>query len=169
MTEITIVGNLTDDPELRFTGSSQAVAKFTVAVNRQTYDRQANAWKDAGTSFYRCTAFGQLAENIAESLARGSRAVVLGDHREDHWLDKDTQEKKSGWSVIARAVGAELTFATAKVTKTTSNRADATPPDDPWATASKQRPAPATAAAGAWPQGSGPRGPQGGYSDQPPF
>jgi single-strand DNA-binding protein len=166
MTSITIVGNLTDDPELRFTASGVAVVKFSVAVNRQTFDRTANEWKDAGTSYYRCEAWRHLAEHIAESLQRGSRAVVVGDHREDHWTDEKTQEKRSGWTVTAQAVGAELTFATAKVTKATTGRAG-TAPDDPWNTASKQRPpamAGAPAAPGSWPQGT-----KGGYSDEPPF
>jgi single-strand DNA-binding protein len=164
MTDITLVGNLTDDPELRFTPNGAPVVKFSVAVNRRSFDRQANEWKDAGTSYYRCSAWNQLAQNIAETLAKGARVVVLGDHREDHWTDDKTQEKRSGWSVTAQAVGAELTFATAKVARTAAPGRNQTAPDDPWNTASKERPA------GAWPEGSpGPRGPQGGYSDEPPF
>lgn len=157
-TPITIVGNLTEDPELRFTPSGAAVVKFSVAVNRRTFDRQTNEWKDAGTSFYRVTAWNQLAQNCAETLTKGTRVVVFGDHREDHWTDEKTQEKKSGWTVTAQAVGAELTFATAKVARTVTGAVRHTPPDDPWATGSKQRP---TAAAGAPAAG--------GYSEEPPF
>jgi single-strand DNA-binding protein len=163
-TPITIVGNLTDEPEMRFTPSGAAVVKFSVAVNRRTFDRTTNEWKDAGTSFYRVEAWNKLAENIAATLERGARVVVQGDHRENHWTDEKTQEKKSGWTVTAQAVGAELAFATAKVTKTAPGgaRQDAAP-DDPWNTASKQRPATAAAAPGAWPAGSR------GATDEPPF
>jgi single-strand DNA-binding protein len=166
-TMTTVVGNLTDDPELRFTPSGNAVVKFSVAVNRRTFDRQTNEWKDAGTDFHRVTAWSKLAENIAATLQKGSRAVVYGELRQHHWEDEKTKDKRSAWELNAHAVGPDLTFATATVTKTKA--AGATAPDDPWNTASTQRPAPATAAAGAWPQGSGPRGPQGGYSDEPPF
>jgi single-strand DNA-binding protein len=167
-TPITIVGNLTDEPELRFTPSGAAVVKFSVAVNRRTFDRTTNEWKDAGTSFYRVEAWNKLAENIAATLERGSRVVVQGDHKENHWTDEKTQEKRSGWTVTAQAVGAELTFATAKVTKAVANARGDVPPDDPWNTGSKERPtaaAGASRAPGAWPTGAH----QGGYSDEPPF
>jgi single-strand DNA-binding protein len=156
-TPITIVGNLTDEPELRFTPSGAAVLKFSVAVNRRTFDRQTNEWKDAGTDFHRVTAWQQLAQNCAESLKKGTRVVVTGDVRQRFWEDEKTKEKRNAWEVTAQAIGAELTFATAAVTKSTKaggiGRGDA--PDDPWATASKERPAGAPAA--------------GGYSDEPPF
>lgn len=154
-TPIHIVGNLTDDPELRFTPSGAAVVKFNVAVNRQRYDRQKNTWEDAGTDFHRVTAWNYLAQNCAETLSKGMRVVLVGELRQDHWTDEKTQEKRSGWGVTATAVGPDLTFATAKVTKTAKSggiaRGDA--PDDPWATASKERPT----------------GQQAGYSDEPPF
>jgi single-strand DNA-binding protein len=160
-TPITIVGNLTDEPELRFTASGAAVVKFSVAVNRRAFDRQANEWKDAGTDFHRVTAWNKLAENVAASLSKGARVVVTGELRQDHWTDEKTQEKRNAWGVNAQAVGAELTFAVAKVTKTASARGAA--PDDPWATASKERPAAAAAGApGAWPAGSR-------AADEPPF
>jgi single-strand DNA-binding protein len=152
-TPVTLVGNVTDEPELRFTPGGAAVCKFSVAVNRRTYDRQTNEWKDAGTDFHRITAWRQLAENIAASLAKGSRVVVVGDLRQSSWVDEKTKEKRSGWDVQAEAVGAELTWATATTTRT--KRQDGAP-DDPWATGSRQRPA---AAAGA----------QGGYDAEPPF
>jgi single-strand DNA-binding protein len=158
-TPIHIVGNLTDDPELRFTPSGAAVVKFSVAVNRQRYDRQTNKWEDAGTDFHRVTAWNYLAQNCAESLSKGMRVVLVGELRQDHWTDEKTQEKRSGWSVTATAVGPELTFATAKVSKVKTRDGQAVGPDDPWATASTQRP-PATAGA--------PAG-RGGFSDEPPF
>ncbi|MEU0788026.1 single-stranded DNA-binding protein [Streptomyces sp. NPDC006173] len=166
-TPITIVGNLTDDPELRFTASGTAVAKFSVAVNRQKRNPQTNVWEDAGTDFHRVTAWQYLAQNVAESLQKGARVVVTGELRQDHWTDEKTQEKRSGWGVTASAVGAELTFATAKVTKTAKGNGAGTPPDDPWNTASKERPA-ETAGAGRGP-GQWPTAQQGGYSQEPPF
>lgn len=152
-TPVTIVGNMTDDPELRFTPSGVAVAKFSVAVNRRTFDRDSNAWKDSGSDFHRVTVWRQLAEHVVESLAKGMRVVVVGDLRQSTWTDKETNQPRSGWDVQAEAVGAELTFATATVMR--AKRAEGAP-DDPWATGSTQRPAAATGAPG-------------GYSDEPPF
>lgn len=156
-TPITIVGNLTDDPELRFTASGAAVAKFSVAVNRRVFDRQTNEWKDAGADYHRVTAWRQLAENIAASLAKGARVMVSGDMRQHTWTDEKTQEKRSAWEINAEAVGAELTWATAKVTRAVK-AGGGTAPDDPWNTAQRERPTgPAMAGAAA------------GYSDEPPF
>lgn len=159
-TPVTIVGNLTEDPELRFTPSGVAVAKFSVAVNRRTYDRQANEWKDGGADYHRVTAWRAVAENIAETLTKGMRVIVVGDLRSHSWTDSKTNEKRYGWEIDADAVGPDLSFATAKVTKT-AKRTDGAP-DDPWATASRTRPTPAAAPAGAAPAA-------GGYSDEPPF
>ncbi|MGW3925977.1 single-stranded DNA-binding protein [Streptomyces sp. NPDC005093] len=156
MTSITIVGNLTDEPELRFLEGGAAVVKFSVAVNRRKFDRAANEWKDDGTSFYRVQAWRQLAENVVTSLHKGDRVIVQGEQEQRHWVDEKTNEKKNGWEVTAFAVGAELTWAAAEVTKTARGRQDA-PADDPWNTAAKQRPAAAVGAAAA------------GYSDEPPF
>jgi single-strand DNA-binding protein len=168
-TPITIVGNLTDDPELRFTPTGSAVVKFSVAVNRRVYDRQTNEWRDAGTDFHRVTAWNQLAQNIAETLQKGARALVYGELRQRFWEDEKTNEKKSAWEVTASAVGPELTFATAAVVKATKGARGETPPDDPWATGSKERPtaaAGASRAPGAWPTGAQQGG---GHSDEPPF
>jgi single-strand DNA-binding protein len=164
-TPITVVGNLTEDPELRFTPSGVAVAKFSVAVNRRTYDRQTNEWTDAGTDYHRVTAWRQMAENVAETLTKGMRVIVVGDLKSHSWTDTKTNEKRSGWEVDATAVGPELAFATAKVTKTARRDGAGAAPDDPWATASRTRPTPA--AAGAAPAGAGAGA--GGYSDEPPF
>jgi single-strand DNA-binding protein len=166
-TPITIVGNLTDDPEMRFTPSGTAVVKFSVAVNHERFDKEKNQYVDAGTDFHRVTAWQYLAENIAATLQKGSRVVVFGDLAQRHWTDEKTNEKRSMWEVTARAAGPDLTFATAVVTKT-AKKNGATPPDDAWATASKQAPAPAAAGAGRAP-GAWPTGQQAGYSDEPPF
>jgi len=165
-TPVTLVGNLTDDPELRFTPSGAAVAKFRVAVNRRQFDRQANEWREAGTDFHRVTVWRALAENVAATLTRGMRVIVVGDLRSRSWDDAKTGEKQYGWEVTADAVGPELTWATATVEKTARTNGSA-PGDDPWASASRTRPS-APAGAGAVNGGQGQDGGQ-GYSDEPPF
>jgi single-strand DNA-binding protein len=157
-TQITLVGNLTDEPELRFTPAGVPVVKFSVAVNRRTFDRQANEWKEAGADFHRVTAWRQLAENVAGTLSKGMRVILVGDLRQRSWDDSKTGEKRYGWEVEASAVGPDLTFATATVSKVAKTSGSA-PGDDTWASASRTRPAaPAGAPAGG-----------GGYSDEPPF
>lgn len=160
-TPITIVGNLTEDPELRFTPSGVAVAKFSVAVNRRQFDRQANEWKDSGSDFHRVTAWRQLAEHIAETLTKGMRVIVVGDLRQRSWTDDKTNEKRYAWEITADAVGPDLSFATAAVTKVAkSHPQGGAPADDAWSTASRTRPAASAAA---------PAGQSGGYSEDPPF
>ena len=139
-TPITIVGNLTDDPELRFTPSGAAVAKFSVAVNRRQFDRQANEWKEAGTDFHRVSVWRDLAEHTAETLTKGMRVIVVGDLRQRTWTDEKTNEKRSAWEVEGSAVGPDLTFATATVAKVTRT-AGAAPGDEEWESASRTRPA----------------------------
>ncbi|MER5549498.1 single-stranded DNA-binding protein [Streptomyces sp. NPDC002589] len=139
-TPITLVGNLTDDPELRFTPAGVAVAKFSVAVNRRQYDAQAGEWKDSGTDFHRVSAWRTLAENVAGTLTKGMRVMVVGDLRQRTWTDEKTNEKRSAWEVDASAVGPDLAFATATVTKTTRSNG-AAPGDEAWETASRTRPA----------------------------
>ncbi|MET7575568.1 single-stranded DNA-binding protein [Streptomyces sp. NPDC005492] len=157
-TPITIVGNLTDDPELRFTPSGAAVAKFSVAVNRRTYDRQANEWRESGTDFHRVTVWRSLAENVAGTLSKGMRVMVVGDLKQRSWTDEKTSEKRSAWEIEGSAVGPDLTFATAVVSKVSKTGGSA-PGDETWASASRTRPeVPAGAGAGT-----------GGYSDEPPF
>lgn len=87
-TPITLVGNLTDDPELKFTEGGAALAKFTVAVTPRTFDRTSNAWKDGTTAFYRCAAWRTLAEHIADSLKKGSRVVANGRMRQHDWTNE---------------------------------------------------------------------------------
>lgn len=136
---LTVVGNLTDAPDLRFTPAGVAVAVFTVAVNPREWDRQANQWRDVDPSFVRVQAWRQLAEHAAESLSRGDRVIVTGRWREERW--ESNGEKRSAWRLTADAVGAELSWATATVKKAARRTGDA-PPDDPWATASRTRPEP---------------------------
>lgn len=140
-TQITIVGNLTDDPELRFTPSGAPVAKFSVAVNRRTYDRQSGEWRDTGTDYHRVTVWRGLAEHCAETLAKGMRVIVVGDLKSRSWEDAKTGEKRSAWEVEASAVGPDLTFATAKVSKVAPARtAGGAPGDETWESASRTRP-----------------------------
>jgi single-strand DNA-binding protein len=144
-TPITLVGNLTDDPELRFTPNGVAVAKFSVAVNRRTYDAQAGEWRDAGTDFHRVSVWRSLAEHVAETLAKGTRVIVVGDLRQRSWTDEKTSEKRSAWEVDASAVGPDLAFATATVSKVARTNG-AAPGDETWESASRTRPATAAPA-----------------------
>jgi single-strand DNA-binding protein len=140
----TVVGNLTDDPELRFTPSGTAVVAFSVAVNHRTYDRATGQWQDGDPSFVRVTAWRSLAENCAESLQRGTRAIVTGTFREERWDDKDGNAR-SGWKLTADSVGVELTFQTATAKKVRRAAREEVPPSDEWANASPHRPEPVEA------------------------
>lgn len=115
-TPITIVGNLTADPELRFTPNGAAVANFTVASTPRQFDRQTNEWKDGETLFMRCSIWREAAENVAESLTRGARVVVTGRLVSRSW-DTPEGEKRTVMEMQADEVGPSLRYATAKVTK----------------------------------------------------
>ena len=116
-TVITVVGNLTNDPELRFTPSGAAVANFTVASTPRTFDRQSNDWKDGETLFMRCSVWRDAAENVAESLQRGSRVLVSGRLRSRSYETKEG-EKRTVVEMEVDEVGPSLRYATAKVNKT---------------------------------------------------
>jgi len=148
--QITIIGNVTKDPEIRFGPTGTAVVRFSVAVNERRLNRENNKWEEGDTAFYNVTAFRQLAENVGESIAKGSRVIVHGALKMERWEDPTTKEAKTGWKLIADAVGPDLTFAVAKTTKTTSSTgAGQSDPSDPWASASKTRPdAPAASSTG---------------------
>ena len=164
-TVITVVGNLTNDPELRFTPSGAAVASFTVASTPRTLDKATNEWKDGEALFLRCSIWRQAAENVAESLQRGARVIVQGRLKQRSFETKEG-EKRTVIELDVDEVGPSLKYATAKVNKTTrqggggggfgggggSNGGGAPSGDDPWATA----PAGGAAAGGGW-------------SDEPPF
>ncbi|MEU2389240.1 single-stranded DNA-binding protein [Streptomyces sp. NPDC007369] len=187
-TVITVVGNLVDDPELRFTPSGAAVAKFRVASTPRTFDRQTNEWKDGESLFLTCSVWRQAAENVAESLQRGMRVVVQGRLRQRSYEDREGV-KRTVFELDVEEVGPSLKNATAKVTKTTGRggqggygggqqgggggggwggapsggpQGGGGPSDDPWASS-----APAggqQGGGGGWGGNSG-----GGYSDEPPF
>ncbi|WP_432484926.1 single-stranded DNA-binding protein [Kineococcus esterisolvens] len=116
-TVITLVGNLTNDPELRFTPSGAAVANFTVASTPRTFDRQSNEWKDGETLFMRCAIWREAAENVAESLTRGTRVVVTG-RLQSRTFDTKEGEKRTVIEMQVDEVGPSLRYATAKVNKT---------------------------------------------------
>jgi single-strand DNA-binding protein len=113
---VTLVGNLTDDPELRFTAQGAAVANFRIAVSKRIRDPQTNEWKDGDTSFFRVNVWRQLAENVAESLTRGTRVVVTGTLKMRQWETQEG-EKRSVVEIEATEVGPSLKWATAKIEK----------------------------------------------------
>jgi single-strand DNA-binding protein len=178
-TTITVVGNLTADPELRFTSSGAAVASFTVASTPRTFDRQSGEWKDGEALFMRCSIWRQAAENVAESLTRGARVIVSGRLKQRSY-DTREGEKRTVIELEVDEVGPSLKYATAKVNR--ANRGEgggggfgggagagggnngggsgsgggggsrqSAPADDPWGSAP--------------PAGGG----GGGFSDEPPF
>ncbi len=166
---ITIIGNLTNDPELRFTPSGAAVASFTVASSSRVLDKQTNEWKDGDTTFLRCNVWRQYAENVAESLQRGMRVLVNGRLKQRSYETKEG-EKRTVYEVEVDDVGPALRYATAKVTKVSraggggfgpsGGGGDAPAADDPWAT-----PAPSSGgSAGGW--GGAPST---SSFDEPPF
>jgi single-strand DNA-binding protein len=165
-TLITLVGNLVDDPELRFTPSGAAVAKFRIASTPRTFDKQSNEWKDGESLFLTCNVWRQPAENCAESLQKGMRVIVQGRLQQRSYETKEG-EKRTVYEVEVEELGPSLRNATAKVTK--ANRQQGQQGGQ------QQRPAvqDAWSAPAGPPQGSqvgwgAPQG-QGGYSEQAPF
>ena len=148
-TQLTITGNLVEDPELRFTPSGQPVAKFRIASTPRFYDKASGAWKDGDSLFLTVNVWRQAAENVAESMTRGTRAIVTGRLRQRSYETREG-EKRTVYELEADDVAVSLFRATAKVTKASRSSAgnggrgqgDA----DPWAAESP-----------------------GGYSDTPPF
>lgn len=174
-TVITVIGNLTGDPELRFTPTGAAVANFTVASTPRTFDRQSNEWKDGDTLFLRCSIWREAAESVAESLTKGTRVIVTGRLVQRSYETREG-EKRTVYELQVDEVGPSLRYATAKVTRTQrsggggggfgggggggfsnggggggfgGSGGGSSQQDDPWATPAG---------------GSG-----GGYSDEPPF
>ena len=116
-TLITVVGNLTDDPELRFTPSGAAVANFRIASTSRTFDKQTNEWKDGDALFLSCAVWRQAAENVAESLQKGMRVVVQGRLKSRQYETREG-EKRTVFEIDVEEVGPSLKYATAKVTRT---------------------------------------------------
>jgi single-strand DNA-binding protein len=117
-TPITLIGNLTSDPELRFTPNGAAVANFTVASTPRTFDRQTNEWRDGDSMFINCSVWRQYAENVAESLSKGTRVIVSGRLKARSYETREG-EKRTVFEVDVDEVGPALRYATAKVTRTT--------------------------------------------------
>jgi single-strand DNA-binding protein len=115
-TVITVVGNLVDDPELRFTPSGAAVAKFRVASTPRVFDKQTNEWKDGESLFLTCSVWRQTAENVAESLQRGMRVIVQGRLKQRSYEDREGV-KRTVYELDVEELGPSLRSATAKVTK----------------------------------------------------
>jgi single-strand DNA-binding protein len=183
-TPVNLVGRLTSDPELRFSANGTAVAKFSVVTSRRTKD-QSGEWVDVDTSFWDCVAFKQTAENIAESLTKGTAVIVVGKAAQRTWETKEGEKRRS-IEVTVDEIGPSLRFATAKVNKTQrqgggdaprggqgggfgqqaggnqSPQGGNAPADDPWA----------TGASAGTPQdkgNGGGGGGGGGFSERPPF
>ena len=165
-TVITLVGNLVDDPELRFTPSGAAVAKFRIASTPRFLDKATNEWKDGDALFLRCSIWRQAAEYVAESLQRGTRVIVQGRLRQRSYETKEG-EKRTVVELEVDEIGPSLRYATAKVNRAqrsdsgggggygggsgnSGNSRQSAPADDPWGSAP-------------------PAGSAGGYSDEPPF
>ncbi|KAA1426739.1 single-stranded DNA-binding protein [Nocardioides antri] len=179
-TVITVVGNLVDDPELRFTPSGAAVANFRIASTPRTFDKQSNEWKDGDALFLSCSVWRQAAENVAESLTKGMRVVVQGRLKSRQYETREG-EKRTVFEIEVEEVGPSLKYATAKVTRATRSgggggygsqggggggyAGGGAPAADPWAS---------SAPAGGGNQGGGapagdPWGAPGVGSDEPPF
>ncbi|HEV7825935.1 MAG TPA: single-stranded DNA-binding protein [Mycobacteriales bacterium] len=116
-TVITVIGNLTDDPELRFTPSGAAVANFTIASTPRTLDKQTNEWKDGDALFLRCSIWRQAAENVAETLTRGARVIAQGRLVQRSYETREG-EKRTVVELQVDEIGPSLRYATAKVSKT---------------------------------------------------
>jgi single-strand DNA-binding protein len=141
-TVLTIVGNLTAEPDLRFTPAGVAMVKFTVASTPRVFDRETNQYKDGDPLFLTCTAWRDLAEHAAESLHKGARVVVVGRLRLSRW-ETDEGEKRSAYGLDVDEIGPSLRFATAKVqkmTRTSGRSQDVAAPDGEWANATTDRP-----------------------------
>ncbi|UUL77977.1 single-stranded DNA-binding protein (plasmid) [Pseudarthrobacter sp. Fe7] len=167
-TTITVIGNLTSDPELRFTPSGSAVANFTIASTPRTFDRQSNEWKDGETLFLRASVWREAAENVAESLTKGMRVIVTGRLKSRSYETKEG-EKRTVIELEVDEIGPSLRYANAKVNRTqrgtqggegdgyrgnANSQPQSGAQDDPWAV-------PATSnVAGGW--GNGP-------DSEPPF
>ncbi|MDO9379782.1 MAG: single-stranded DNA-binding protein [Nocardioidaceae bacterium] len=181
-TIITVVGNLVDDPELRFTPSGAAVANFRIASTPRTFDRQTNEWKDGDTLWLSCAVWRQAAENVAESLTKGTRVIVQGRLKQRQYETREG-EKRTVVEMDVDEVGPSLRSATAKVAR--ANRSGGgqgggggfgggqgsqgggqpAPAGDPWSS-----PAPQGGGGGGGNAGNDPwASPSGGSQDEPPF
>ena len=121
-TTLTITGNLTADPELRFTGTGLAVAAFTVAASRRVYDQESGQWQDGDTLFLRCSAWRNLAEHAAETLEKGMRVIVTGRLKQRSY-ETPEGDKRTVYEVDVEDLGPSLKWATAKIAKAIRDKA----------------------------------------------
>ena len=170
-TVITVVGNLVNDPELRFTPSGQAVASFRIASTPRMFDKATNEWKGGEGLFLTCSVWRQYAENVAESLTRGMRVIVQGQLKQRSYETKEG-EKRTVYEIDVEEVGPALRSATAKITKVSRGGGGgfggggSAPAEDPWASSA---PAAATASSGESDGGSWGGGAASPSYDEPPF
>lgn len=164
-TVITVIGNLCDDPELKFTPSGAAVAKFRIASTPRTMDQQSKEWKDGEPLFLACSIWRQAAENVAESLTRGSRVIASGRLKQRTYETREG-EKRTVFELEVDEIGPSLKMATAKVQKMSrssdqgsrSSAPQGGSSDDPWASQAADRQS-----------GFGGKSQSGFSDDQPPF
>ena len=131
-TQITIVGNVGSAPELQFTTAGVAVVTLSVAVTPRRLDRESGKWVDGAPTWYRVNAWRGLAENIAETIEKGMRVIVMGSIAARDWTNTQTNQSGTVWEVLAESVGPELTWATAKVFRASRKGDQVPPPQDPW-------------------------------------
>lgn len=168
-TNLTLVGNLTADPELRYTPNGVAVANFTVASTSRVFDRQAGEWRDGDALFLRCTVWREFAEHVASSVQRGTRVIVQGRLKQRSY-ETEQGDKRTVIELEVEELGPSLRYATAQVTK-----AGATTSGSGWAAAGTANSAPVSPSQGqaTWTAQQPPQGPQPGqqqmFSDEPPF
>src|SRR5215218_5455346 len=143
-TVITVVGNLTSDPELRYTQNGLAVANFTIASTPRTFDRQANEWKDGEALFLRASVWREFAEHVAGSLTKGSRVVATGRLKQRSYETKEG-EKRTSIELEIDEIGPSLRYATAQVTRAAGGggQSRGQVSDEPWSTPGSQQAAPA--------------------------
>ncbi|MFF4228013.1 single-stranded DNA-binding protein [Streptomyces sp. NPDC001820] len=137
-----MVGNLAEDPELRFTTSGAALAKFSVASTPRSYDKTTGQWQDGTAMFLRCTAWRDLANHVAESLTKGMRVVVTGRLRQHNWQNEQG-ENRSMLALEVDDIGPSLRFATAKIERVQRTASVPAPANDAWNTATPAGAAPA--------------------------
>lgn len=159
-TVITVVGNLTADPELRYTQNGLAVANFTIASTPRTFDRQSNEWKDGEALFLRASVWREFAEHVAGSLTKGSRVIAQGRLRQRQYETKEG-EKRTSIELEIDEIGPSLRYATAQVARAQASRGSmsSSPADEPWASSA---PADSSTGGDVW-------GAPGSYNDETPF
>ncbi|MBF0672250.1 single-stranded DNA-binding protein [Salinibacterium sp. dk2585] len=166
-TVITVVGNLTADPELRYTQNGLAVANFTIASTPRTFDRASNEWKDGEALFLRASVWREFAEHVAGSLTKGSRVIATGRLKQRSYETKEG-EKRTSFEIEIDEIGPSLRYATAQVTRTSSSREGGgggfggqrgAVADEPWAAAA---PSSANSGGDVW-------NTPGSFSDETPF